>query len=299
VADFEPSYYFTRGPESWNKEVPRSPVRRSPGWHKLEVKIERDSYRSLIDDSQVSGGAGDFGFTEAKLFVVGPFWRPGVSYYFDDFCFTPLGSAQSFCDGFEGGALDPFWTVTRTYGQAAASSERSHQGKQSVRFTVEGGQRSVELRHDFNEVTKGTVSVWFYDSAPGAETLYAGMSLLNRAVEAPFAAALSPDGRTLATVGENDKAVKVWDTASGQLLSTLRGHGGPIHCVAFSPDGKRLVTGSEDRTVKLWDVATWQDVLTLRGHTDTLRRVIFSPDGRTLVTISYDYVVKVWRTATD
>jgi WD40 repeat protein len=299
VLDSEPTYYIIREPGNWNKEDLRSPVRRSPSWHKLEIRIEHDSYRSLIDNKEVSAGAGDFGFTDALLYVSGPAWRPGVSYYFDDFCFTPLGPAQSFCDGFEGGTFDPFWNIRQVYGHPVLSSDQSHGGKHSVRFVTESGNRRVQLMHDFKEVTKGTISVWFYDSAPGTETLYAGLSLLNDTVETPFATALSPDGKTRATVGENEKAVKVWDMTSGQLLSTLHGHGGPVHCMTFSPDGKRFVTGSEDRAVKLWDVATWQEVLTLRGHTDTLQRIIFSRDGRTLATISYDHVVKVWRTRTD
>jgi WD40 repeat protein len=38
--------------------------------------------------------------------------------------------------------------------------------------------------------------------------------------------------------------------------------------VAFSPDGKRIVSGSRDKTVKVWDAERGQEVLTLKGHTD-------------------------------
>ena len=45
-------------------------------------------------------------------------------------------------------------------------------------------------------------------------------------------------------------------------------HGGPVSCVAFSPDGKTLASGEDDKTIKLWDVATGKVQATLKGHTE-------------------------------
>ena len=47
--------------------------------------------------------------------------------------------------------------------------------------------------------------------------------------------------------------MKVWDAASGQETLTLKGHTDWVSSVAFSPDGKRLVSGSHDKTLKVWD----------------------------------------------
>ena len=48
--------------------------------------------------------------------------------------------------------------------------------------------------------------------------------------------------------GSEDKTVKVWDAATGQEMLTLKGHTGGCHSVAFSPDGKRIVSGSHGQT---------------------------------------------------
>ena len=49
--------------------------------------------------------------------------------------------------------------------------------------------------------------------------------------------AFSPDGRRLATGGE-ENTVKIWDVQTGQELQTLRGHSGDVYTVAFSPDAR-------------------------------------------------------------
>ncbi len=77
--------------------------------------------------------------------------------------------------------------------------------------------------------------------------------------------------------------MKVWDAASGQETLTLKGHTDVVTSVAFSPDGKRIVSGSWDQTVKVWDAASGQETLTLKGHTSCGYSVAFSPDGKRIV----------------
>ena len=50
--------------------------------------------------------------------------------------------------------------------------------------------------------------------------------------------------------------MRLWDVLTGQERVTMTGHGGPVNVVAFSKDGRILVTGSDDGTVKLWRAAT-------------------------------------------
>jgi WD40 repeat protein len=72
------------------------------------------------------------------------------------------------------------------------------------------------------------------------------------------------------------------------------GHRDYVHSVAFSPDGKYLVSGSRDKTVKLWSVESQKEVSTLRAHSDYVTSVTFSPDGKYLASGSIDKTVKLW-----
>jgi len=80
--------------------------------------------------------------------------------------------------------------------------------------------------------------------------------------------------------------------------TVFKGHTGRVHCVAFSPDGKRIVSGGYDNSVKVWNVATGRETLKLKGHAGWVQSVAFSPDGRWIASGGNDNVVKVWDTET-
>jgi WD40 repeat protein/transcriptional regulator with XRE-family HTH domain len=74
----------------------------------------------------------------------------------------------------------------------------------------------------------------------------------------------------------------------------FRGHTSDLWSVAFSPDGKYLITSSDDKTVKLWEVATGKSIRTFSGHTGGVWDVVFSPDGKYLLTGSADSTARQW-----
>ena len=68
--------------------------------------------------------------------------------------------------------------------------------------------------------------------------------------------------------------------------------------VAFSPDGKAVLTGSEDKTARLWDAATGQPIGRPMRHQGGVLAVAFSPDGKTVLTGSEDQTARLWDAAT-
>ena len=60
--------------------------------------------------------------------------------------------------------------------------------------------------------------------------------------------------------GSDDKTIKVWDMATGKLLTDLEGHEKSVTCVSFSANGYNIVSGSDDKTIKIWDIETGDEL---------------------------------------
>lgn len=76
-------------------------------------------------------------------------------------------------------------------------------------------------------------------------------------------------------------------------LTSLSGHA-DVRCVAFSPDGRTVLSGGEDHVLKLWDLAGGNELRTLPGHQSGVTAVAFAPGGRAALSGSWDKTVKLW-----
>ncbi len=131
------------------------------------------------------------------------------------------------------------------------------------------GQRALSAGDD------GTVRLW---------DLQKGRPIGQLATEADqhFACvAVSPDGR-LGAAGASDGVVRIWEIESGRLRSRLERHGDAVLAVAFTPDGRSIVSsgGGKDPTIRLWDAASGREQKLLGTLRAVAQAVAIAPDGR-------------------
>ena len=108
-----------------------------------------------------------------------------------------------------------------------------------------------------------------------------------------LAVAASPDGRLLAT-GSSDGAARIWEQATGRLVTALANHGHHVTGVAFSADGSRLVTTSRDGVVRTWRTEDGHLFAALRGHRASATAAAFDATAGRVVTASDDGTARVW-----
>ncbi|MGA7330077.1 MAG: caspase family protein [Rhodomicrobium sp.] len=176
-----------------------------------------------------------------------------------------------------------------------------------VAFTPDGKQL-VSAGYD------KVIRVWDLASGKTVRTIRGESALGN--LGKIFAIALSPDGGWLAAggdlgtsagtgSGEDEKVqnIRLYDFKSGKLVALLKGHTGIVRALAFSADGRKLISGSSDNTAIIWDIGVRSGFRVpeprllhrLEGHKADIYAVAFSPNGRRAVTGSFDKELRLWK----
>jgi hypothetical protein len=89
-------------------------------------------------------------------------------------------------------------------------------------------------------------------------------------------------------------SIQIWDTRTGKLVATLKGHTGEVHRLAWTKDGKTLISGSYDYSIRTWNTTKWEQIAILDEHTQEVFALAISPNDRILASASGDRTTRLW-----
>ena len=104
----------------------------------------------------------------------------------------------------------------------------------------------------------------------------------------------APSGTTHAANPDDYGILHIWNMQTTQEVRKLVGHRGGVSALAFTPDGKFLVSASLDQTLKVWDMTGENEVSTLRGHTHEVWDAVLAADRTTAVSCAKDGSIRFW-----
>jgi WD40 repeat protein len=190
-------------------------------------------------------------------------------------------------------------------------------GPKMVAFSPDGAHLAAAITDDNPGPHCGYVKVWEVKTGKLVHTL---PDPAREPGPLTAAVAFSPDGKRLAS-GGLDRAVRIWDLATGKELLRLPGHSRSVTGLGFSRDGQRLVSATggwgfewagPDRgplklkpdndslipDLKVWDLATGKEILNLSRKDKVRQAVAISPDGEVVAAAFADNSVRLFSVAT-
>jgi WD40 repeat protein len=95
--------------------------------------------------------------------------------------------------------------------------------------------------------------------------------------------------------GFEDPTIRVWEAATGRPLARLDGHTSWVTKLAFTRDGRRLVSAATDQSIRFWDTNNWTEAKVLRGHTDEVVALAISEPAQLMASAGKDGNVILWK----
>ncbi|KAG2050531.1 WD40 repeat-like protein [Suillus hirtellus] len=117
-----------------------------------------------------------------------------------------------------------------------------------------------------------------------------------------WTAIYSPDMSMIATGGRHGSSIreaieipiKIWNTKTGKLVATLKGHKWIVGHLAWTKNRETLISVSHDHSIRTWNTETWKQTAVLKAHTDFVWGIAISPNDRILASASIDKTVLLW-----
>lgn len=193
--------------------------------------------------------------------------------------------------------------------------------------------KSIAVSHDGKKLVSGgvdkTVKLWDLESGDEIFTIEGHeestiTTIVNRILRKDdisighkgtiTSVGFSLDGTVIAS-GSTDETIKLWSVETGELINTISGYIHPIHCLAFSPNGKYLATGCIDDPTKLkgpqkgvpsnnkfigiWSATKGGLIRSINVKSYDIRSIVFSSDSKILATGGWDYTsnketIRLW-----
>jgi WD40 repeat protein/serine/threonine protein kinase len=143
--------------------------------------------------------------------------------------------------------------------------------------------------HDLRRVARINLAAW-------SAQVHALRHIADTEVRSFHRVAFHPGGKTFATTSRN--RVDFWSATTGERVGKPLHHQYEFTAVAYSPDGKMLVTGHAQGGAQRWDLAAGKPLVPLLPHPARVMSVAFRPDGKQLVTGCLDGGARLWEAAT-
>ena len=147
------------------------------------------------------------------------------------------------------------------------------------------GKNLDPCRRNAGETRRGGRMGYRDRKAPPKADRYEGCSLCGR--PSPRIAQVAAGG--------TDRIFRVWEIDTGKELFAVENHADWIFDLAYSADGKKLLTASRDRSAKVWDQTTAEPLLTFAQHTDAVYAVGANPEGTIACSIGADKQLRFWQ----